>query len=45
MIVLASVVVALVLAAILQVFGVEARWGIPGVVVCLSVVQLVFRVR
>jgi hypothetical protein len=33
---------ALALAVILQVSGVEARWGIPIIVVCLSVVQFVF---
>jgi hypothetical protein len=36
---------ALVLAVLLQVSGVEAVWGIPVIVVCLSVVQLIFWVR
>jgi hypothetical protein len=33
---------ALAAAVILQVLGVEARWGIPVIVLCLSAVQLFF---
>jgi hypothetical protein len=40
-----ALVLALVLAVALQTLGVGPWWGIPIIVVCLSVVQLVFWVR